>query len=172
MAALRHGESRWHGLQWRSGARCELRAMKSGAKEREGRACAHRGVVSSREDPLGGRRRTPAASMAWWSRTGRCGDLPVVWAPREGVTLRCEHNRGSERAETCRRRGNCSELRAYRSWGSARFRRCSDLGPTPRIRRASWFFSRANAGVVGARVAAEQCGHGSAVEWRHSGAIR
>ena len=131
---------------------------------------AHQGVVSSREDPLGGWRRTPAASMARWSRTGRCGDLPVVWAPRKGVTLRCEHNRGSERAETCRRRGNCSELRAYRSWGSARFRRCSDLGPTQRIRRASWFFSGAKAGVVGARVAAEQCGRGGAGERRHGGA--
>ena len=43
-----------------------------------------------------------------------------------------------------------------------RFRRCSDLGPTQRIRIASWVYSGAIAGVVGARVAAEQRGRAGA----------
>ena len=51
-----------------------------------------------------------------------------------------------------------------------RFRRCSDLGPTQRIRIASWVYSGAIAGVVGARVAAEQRGRGGAEERRHGGA--
>ena len=51
-----------------------------------------------------------------------------------------------------------------------RFRRCSDLGPTQRIRIASWVYSGAIARVVGARVAAEQHGRGGAEERRHGGA--
>ena len=51
-----------------------------------------------------------------------------------------------------------------------RFRRCSDLGPTQRIRIASWVYSGAIAGVVGARVAAEQRGRGGVEERQHGGA--
>ena len=43
----------------------------------------------------------------------------------------------SDWSENGRRRGKYSEPRAYRSWGSARFRRCRDLGRTQRVGRGS-----------------------------------
>ena len=45
MAALRHGKSRRRGLQRRSGARCELWAMKSGKRKRGSCLCSPRGCV-------------------------------------------------------------------------------------------------------------------------------
>ena len=100
---------------------------------------------------------------AWQGVSG-----PASPTVRFVVILRmCYRSEGSENG---RRRGKYSEPRAYRSWGSARSRRCRDLGPTQRVRRASWFFSGADAGVVGARVAAEQCGRCGAGERRHGGA--
>ena len=100
---------------------------------------------------------------AWQGVSG-----PASPTVRFVVVLRmCYRSEGSENGQ---RRGKYSEPRAYRSWGSARFRRCRDLGPTQRVRRASWFFSGADAGVVGARVVAEQCGRGGAGERRHGGA--
>ena len=73
--------------------RCTL-ATETSAETSGGRGAAHRGGRGGRGCSAGGRRRTPAAAMAWWPRTARCGDPPGVGAAGLDAWWRCEDGLG------------------------------------------------------------------------------